>query len=195
MEQTKRRRGSTLEEAIVEAAWDELREAGYAKATMNSIARRAGTSKHVLYRRWKSRPELFLAALRRFAATVEVPDTGDVRDDLVALMGRIRQVFDLLPRDLISGLITDTRDDPALFDEMRAYVMGEGVHDVTRVILRRAADRGQVEPGLPTARILRLPIDLLRNEYLTSCGPLAAGAVTEIIDDIVMPLLRPAARR
>ncbi|TDD24142.1 TetR/AcrR family transcriptional regulator [Nonomuraea diastatica] len=195
MEQAKRRRGSTLEEAIVEAAWNELREAGYAKATMNGIARRAGTSKHVLYRRWKSQPELFLAALKRFAATVEVPDTGDVRDDLVALLGRIRQVFDLLPRDLISGLITDTQDDPALFEEMRAYVMGAGVHDITRVILRRAADRGQIEPGPPCARIVRLPIDLLRNEYLMSRGPLPAGTVTEIIDDVVMPLLRPAARR
>ncbi|MFC7327467.1 TetR-like C-terminal domain-containing protein [Marinactinospora rubrisoli] len=96
------------------------------------------------------------------------------------------------PGDLISGLSTDTHDDPALFDEMRAYVMGEGVHDVTRVILRRAADRGQVESGLPTARILRLPIDLLRNEYLMSRGPLPADTVTGIIDDIVMPLLRTA---
>ncbi|NBE95866.1 TetR/AcrR family transcriptional regulator [Nonomuraea sp. KC401] len=195
MDQTRRRRGSTLEEAIVEAAWDELREAGYAKATMNNIARRAGTSKHVLYRRWKNQPELFLAALKRFAATADVPDTGDVRDDLAALLGRIRQVFDLLPGDLISGLITDSRNDAALFDEVRTYVMGEGVHDVTRVILRRAADRGQIEPGLPAARILRLPIDLLRNEYLMSRGPLPAETVTEIIDDIVMPLLRPAARR
>ncbi|PRX99448.1 hypothetical protein CLV72_10344 [Allonocardiopsis opalescens] len=69
---------------------------------MNGIARRAGTGKHLAYRRWKNRPELFPAAPRHFAAAVGVPDTGEPREDLVALLERIRQVFDLLPRGLIA---------------------------------------------------------------------------------------------
>ncbi|MGH8876356.1 MAG: TetR/AcrR family transcriptional regulator [Stackebrandtia sp.] len=190
MERTTRRRGAPLEAAIVEAAWDELRELGYAKATVNGIAKRAGTSKHVLYRRWKNRPELFLAALKRFADTVEIPDTGDVRDDLVALLERIRQVFDLLPRDLITGLITDTREDPALFERVRSYLTTAGAHDLVRAILRRAIDRGQIETA-PSVRVLRLPVDLLRNEYLMAPARLPAETVPEIVDDIVMPLLRP----
>ena len=60
-----RRRGSTLEAALLQAAWDELTEAGYAAFTMEGVAARAKTSRAVLYRRWPNRPQLVVAALGR----------------------------------------------------------------------------------------------------------------------------------
>ena len=47
-----RRRGPALEAAILGAAWDELRTTGYAGFTIDAVARHAGTSRPVLYRRW-----------------------------------------------------------------------------------------------------------------------------------------------
>ena len=58
-----RRRGSKLEAALLQAAWDELTEAGYTAFTMEGVAARAKTSRAVLYRRWPNRPELVVAAL------------------------------------------------------------------------------------------------------------------------------------
>jgi AcrR family transcriptional regulator len=44
-----------LERAILRAAGDELVESGYARLTMDRVARRAGTNKNAIYRRWPSR--------------------------------------------------------------------------------------------------------------------------------------------
>jgi AcrR family transcriptional regulator len=46
-----RRRGQALESALLEAAWTELHNVGYAKLTMERVADRAQTSRAVIYRR------------------------------------------------------------------------------------------------------------------------------------------------
>jgi len=50
-------------QAIIEAATQVFREEGYARASMDSIARRAGGSKATLYGYFKSKDELFEAAM------------------------------------------------------------------------------------------------------------------------------------
>ena len=84
-----RRRGAELEQAILRAAVEELAEAGYAGLTMDRVARRAGTNKNAIYRRWPNRAALGLAAYRRLVvADQELPDTGELRGDVLELLGR-----------------------------------------------------------------------------------------------------------
>ncbi|RYY09760.1 MAG: TetR/AcrR family transcriptional regulator, partial [Alphaproteobacteria bacterium] len=59
-----RRRGAALEDAILAAAWIELQNSGYTNFTYEAVARRAETSRPVLYRRWQTKLELALAAIR-----------------------------------------------------------------------------------------------------------------------------------
>ena len=47
-----RRRGEVLREAVVDAALVEIAERGVRGASMDRIAKRAGTGKAALYRRW-----------------------------------------------------------------------------------------------------------------------------------------------
>ncbi|WP_279389683.1 TetR/AcrR family transcriptional regulator [Pseudonocardia endophytica] len=164
--------------------------AGYNKATMSGIAARAGASKPVVYRRWRSQPELVLVALKRFSVTVEAPDTGSVRTDLMIFLGRILDILELLPDGAVRGLIADTYDDPDLFDDVRTHLAGSRVHEITRTILRRGLERGEVPPREWPARVVRLPIDLLRSEYLLSREPMSAEAVAGIVDDVFLPLVR-----
>src|ERR1700721_215627 len=84
-----RRRGEELEAALLEAAWEELVEAGFARLTMESVAVRAKTGVAVLYRRWPNKDDLVLAAIQHYAVThpVDVPDTGSLRGDMIALLG------------------------------------------------------------------------------------------------------------
>jgi len=80
-----RRHGAELENALLQAAWDEARAVGYAGLTMEGVAARAGTGKAVLYRRWPRRAELVLAAMRHHLGSIssEIPDTGDLREDVL----------------------------------------------------------------------------------------------------------------
>ena len=59
-----RRRGPELENALLEAAYAELVEGGLAAFTLDGVASRAHTSRPVLYRRWATREELVIAAIR-----------------------------------------------------------------------------------------------------------------------------------
>ena len=82
----RRRHGQELESALLTAALDELVKVGYARLTMESVARRAGTSEPVLYRRWPNKDQLVLAAMEHYrnANPIALPDTGALRSDLLA---------------------------------------------------------------------------------------------------------------
>ncbi|UUT35399.1 TetR/AcrR family transcriptional regulator [Microbacterium elymi] len=51
----RRRRGEELEQAILQAGWDQLLEGGYPGFTIDAVAERVQTSRSVIYRRWADR--------------------------------------------------------------------------------------------------------------------------------------------
>ena len=84
-----RKRGATLEQAILRATIDELLESGYEALTMDRVAKRAGTNKNAIYRRWPSRAALAVAAYRELnVGDQPLPDTGSLRDDALELLRR-----------------------------------------------------------------------------------------------------------
>jgi AcrR family transcriptional regulator len=189
-----RRRGSALEDALLDAAWDELREAGYAGLTMEGVARRAGTSRPVLARRWPTRPQLVIAALRRHRPMLsgEIPDTGSLRGDVLAVLRRISARFAEVGPEILYGLAGDYFADPALVPDFQAQVLQTG-NEIMAAILGRAAERGETRDDIPP-RVAALPIDLLRLELLLSGGD--EQAITEIVDQVFLPLVgRPSGVR
>ncbi len=107
---TSRRRGAALEEAILDAAWAELIEHGYADMTLEAVAKRAGTSRPVLARRWPSRTRLATAVLARYLAQnpVDVPDLGSVGAEMRLFL---RKLSDRARPDLLR-LFFDMSGDP-----------------------------------------------------------------------------------
>ena len=195
---TERRRGARLEDAILDAAWAELVERGYPGLTLEGVAKRAGTSRPVLYRRWPSRTALATAALGRHIAQnpIVVPDLGSVRDEICLLLRRmsdrarpdmIRLVFDM-QRDLA--------DEHSNLADMRARLRAQIVDsDVMQIILGRAIDRGEIAAARLTPRIVSLPTDLARHEVLMTFEPLSDEAIKEIVDEVFLPLVSPTDQR
>ena len=186
-----RRRGATLEDAILQAAWDELAAVGYANLTMEGVAARARTSKAVVYRRWPGRPALVLAAMRRHAPLLsgEVPDTGELRGDVLALLRRISRRLGEVSQETIYGLLADYFRDAELFSYLQTQVLQVGA-DVMTTILQRAAARGEVRLDKVTRRMATLPVDLARHALLITRAPVPETALIEIVDDIFLPLVR-----
>lgn len=187
-----RRRGKALERALLDAAWEELAETGYANMTMEGVAKRAGTSKPVLYRRWPSRAELVIAAVQFRMPEVtpgSIPDTGTLRGDLVAVLTVAARWHDGLLRQALHGVMSDFFRDPQLSASLHADIFGNAAKTMP-VILQRAGERGEVDPDRITPRVAMLPFDLFRHEVLTSSAPIPAATVTEIIDDVFLPLVR-----
>jgi len=186
-----RRRGEELEHALLTAAWAELLEVGYPKLTMENVAARAGTSKPVIYRRWPTRAKLVLAALAYNLPMQQSDiDTGSLRGDLLELVGRGIKRYRRMPGDTLPGLITETFRDPEVFDELRSRLRQGEVGELIRPLLTRAVERGELRTDQCTDRVLRMPFDLLRSEALLYGVLVDDAAITEIVDDIVLPLFK-----
>lgn len=179
-----RRRGTELEQAILHAAWDELSAVGYAHLTMEGVAARAGTGKQVLYRRWPNRVRLVLAAVRNQLTSIadHVPDTGSVREDVLAVLRHMCDRFHELGPDLVNGIIAESEGSSPDF----VFVMRETM----MTVLKRGADRGEVRLDRVTARIATLPVDLLRHDLLLHYRTVDETTLAEITDTIFLPLIR-----
>jgi AcrR family transcriptional regulator len=186
-----RRRGEALEHALLDAAWAELQAAGYAGLTMEAVADRAGTSRAVLYRRWRNRPELVLAVIRRHRPMLsgEIPDTGSLRDDVLALLRRMSARLAEIGPETVYGLLGDYLSDADMFARSRDQLLSISA-EVMETILKRAADRGEARAGVET-RIATLPTALFRNELFLARTPPSEGTLVEIVDDVFLPLVRP----
>lgn len=186
----RRRRGAGLEAAILEAAWEELVAVGYTALTMEAVATRASASKPVLYRRWANRSELVLAAVRHHAMTgsVEVPDTGSLRGDALALLRDVSERFADLA-GLLSFLIVESYSATGPPLSVLRERMLAGSSDRMNVILRRAVERGEIREDQLNSRVVKLPFDLLRHDLIMTQTPMSDAGVVEIVDDIFLPLL------
>ncbi|NKZ09269.1 TetR/AcrR family transcriptional regulator [Actinomadura latina] len=186
-----RRRGAALEKALLEAAWEELAEKGYARFTMDAVVRRAGTSPPVLYRRWSDRDDLVRAAIVHTMreSVLTVPDTGSLRGDVLTLMREINATRVQLVTAMsayLAGYHQETGARPGdLFDPA---VTGRGA--ALDVLFDRAAARGEIRPEHLTERVKSLPFDLLRHELLTTFAPAPDRVLEEIVDTIFLPLVR-----
>ena len=201
-----RRRGAVLEDALLDAAWEEVRAVGYADLTMEGAAARARTSKAVLYRRWPNRAVLVLSAMRRHVVSLvsEIPDSGDLREDVLIVMRQFRQRYEAVGPDITHGLLTELRDIP---DDAFEVVPG-----VMTTVLAHAAERGEICLDKVTPRIIPLPLDqgehgigpvgqpgfaddphrfgLLRHALMLSRTPVSEEFMAEIVDEVFLPLVR-----
>jgi AcrR family transcriptional regulator len=188
--QRQRRRGEELEAALLDAAWDELVEAGFVRLTMESVAARARTGVAVLYRRWPNKDELVMAAIKQYGKTrpVPAPDTGTLRGDVLALLSGIndgRSSFTVVVSAAFAGLLSSTGLTPA---DVRAQILADRPlwsHEV----FRRAHERGEVDLETIPPTVLSMPFDLIRHDLLMTLKPVPAARITSIVDDLFMPLV------
>lgn len=190
-----RRRGAALEEALLDAAWAELQQVGYRNLTMEAVAERAGTSRAVLYRRWRNRAEMVITAMRRHRPMLsgEVPDTGSLRGDVVALLTRVSARLAELGPETLHGILSDYFADTESFAVFQDQVLHVGA-GVMATILKHAEERGEVRQGI-SPRVATLPTDMFRHELLVRRTPPTGSTIAEIVDDVFLPLVETEHRQ
>lgn len=185
-----RRRGEELEAALLDAAWKELGAVGYTAMTMEGVAERAGTSRAVLYRRWRNRPELVIAAMRRHRPNLSgpVPDTGSLREDVLILLRRIRTNLTEIGAETVNGLFGELFTDPKLAASARDQMLPIAA-DVMATILGAAAARGEAKQDIPPI-VATLPLDLFRHQMFATRTPPSDATLIAIVDDVFLPLVQ-----
>ncbi|WP_203856066.1 TetR/AcrR family transcriptional regulator [Plantactinospora mayteni] len=136
-------------DAIVQAALTELTEGGYARMSMDAVARRAGVGKAAIYRRWASKEPLVLDLLTRLAdQAVPLPNTGTLREDVtrfVAYASALRA--DLGAIRILADLTAEaTRNRP--FAEAIHTIAEQPRRAAAARLLQRAVQRGELPADL-----------------------------------------------
>jgi AcrR family transcriptional regulator len=186
-----RRRGENLERAIFDAVIDQLQAVGYVGLTMEGVATRAHTGKAALYRRWPRKEDLVVDALEHvLPSPTALPDHGTVRDDLLDLLRRLTALLNSPAGCALQCLMAETERD-----ESFARLLHERVKEPRKRmfldLLVRGVDRGQVRAGAATQLVAEVGPALVMQRFLADGAPVPDDYVVSVVDDVVLPLLRP----
>ena len=197
LEQTaKRRRGTELEQAILEAGWAQLLAGGYYGFTIDAVAERAETSRSVIYRRFDDRDALLEATLvyGLNQGRSDPPDTGTLRGDILESLRRAnRSRADIAP--LMSVFMgAYYADSGRTFADVRQLALGERAGRSLDIILERAVARGEADPARLTPRVRTVATDLYRHDLLMTAAPLSEEQLIAIVVEVFLPLVTPLPR-
>jgi AcrR family transcriptional regulator len=110
-----RPRDPRLDDALLDAGLDVIMERGYHSATLTEIARRAGVGTPAIYRRWPTKAKLAIEIVVRVSEPEPIPDTGSIRDDLVAFVAlRLRTWSTPFFRKLVFPVIMEGSAEESL---------------------------------------------------------------------------------
>ncbi|WP_155372548.1 TetR/AcrR family transcriptional regulator [Catellatospora vulcania] len=129
--------------AVLSAVLDLVTEQGMEAVTMDAVAARAGVSKPAIYRRWPGKHDLMIAAAETRIGVLTVPDLGDFRAELRAVLDARVEVYRMPgTARLLAGLIAAAEEGGEVRGAYQSYaarIMSE-----TRKILERGKARGDV---------------------------------------------------
>lgn len=176
--------------AITEAVLTEWAENGYARLSMEGVAKRAGVGKSALYRRWPSKQEMAMTVIAEFSvARAAIPDTGSLRGDLrAALDWVVNWLTDPHFSRIVPDLVAETARNPELADFVKSMI-GTPRRERSAEMLRRAVERGELRADLD----LELVLDLLAAPVYWRLSVRAAEAEPDYLDKVTDLLLRSIA--
>jgi AcrR family transcriptional regulator len=141
-----RPRDPRIDGAVLSATVELLAETGYADLSVDAIARRAGTSKPAIYRRWPSKAHLVHEAVFPIGDATALPDTGSLSRDVREMVRRSGDVLTTpAARAALPGLVGEMAADPTLHAallERFADILSTGLTDR----LTDAVARGEARP-------------------------------------------------
>lgn len=142
-----RPRSEAANQAILDAALDALVEDGYAGTTIEGVAARARVGKATIYRRWPTKAELIVDALRgHVCADLPVVDTGDVRADL---QRAIESALDAMTGEdgaLMAAFASEKARHPELREEFERVFVADRRAKL-QALITASVDRGDLPPS------------------------------------------------
>ncbi|GAB3762202.1 TetR/AcrR family transcriptional regulator [Microlunatus parietis] len=173
-----------------------LAEGGYEGVTFEEVARRSGAAKASLYRRWKTKREMVIAALKAGPARrdgADAIDTGSLRGDLLALCRRLDRTMRSADSRTAMLLLQAGLEDPELCEAIEVSTGPTGAR-LPRPVIDSAIARGELPAGadpFPYEEIVGSALLLRRvNGLLVDDAYLEA-----LIDTVLLPALTATAGR
>ncbi|TXS35534.1 TetR/AcrR family transcriptional regulator, partial [Streptomyces sp. t39] len=163
-------------DAIRAAVFEELASVGFARMSVEGIARRAGVGKTAVYRRWKSKLSLVLDLVTAVAVQgLPAPATGSLHGDVRALLEVAAHALrHPVASQVIPELLVEAARSPEIADAVKAPLL-DGRRGVAAVVVREAVARGELPEGTDPDRLLDLVVGPLYWRLVVVRGDLPKG--------------------
>jgi len=188
-----RKRDETRDGDIIEAALAILADKGFDTMTMDMVAARAGAGKATLYRRWPSKPELVrdaLISMSRGSVDLDhVPDTGNLKDDLLAVLKPYSNEHGEWKFRVLSGLGSFQASHPKLASEVLDAVYGRW-SAMNRKLMERAQQRGEISKKADIDMACEIIVSLTAARVTTLTKAFDKVYYAKLIDRILLPAMK-----
>ena len=180
-------------DSITSAAVRELEEVGYARLSMERVARAAGVGKSAIYRRWPSKLAMVVDLLAAISLPATAPlGTGAVRADVRTIVdGVLDWLTEPRMRRLLPDLMAEAARNPELAAATERHI-AEPRRAWAETVLRSAPYAEQVSPST-----MELVLDLLaaplywRTVHRRPVDDAYLDALTAVITRCLEPAERP----
>jgi len=133
---------------ILQAAYEMVREGGYAALSMEGVAARARVSKQSVYRRWSSRGDLLVDLYMGTAEQQDAPPEGTFRARFENyLQWSVHRLLDPSRANILRALATEGQADPAVRTALVSRIV-EPRLVLGRDIILRGQQAGEVRADL-----------------------------------------------
>lgn len=174
--------GPRRTQQVYEATLSQLAEHGYDGLTIEGVAAASEVNKTTIYRWWRSKDELLTDALIGSASLdLTVPDTGNLRDDLIALVGEVRRLLTSpATTPTVTAAFAAAASRPALATMVRRFFADRMERE--RVVFGRATDRGELPPGVDPQTVMDLLIGALWLRVMFRDEPVDESFDNDVVD-------------
>ena len=179
---------ASRDDALREAALEQLAEIGYDRLTVDRIAAAAGAGKATIYRRWSGKAELVVDALMCQKMKFPPPDTGSLRGDLDVLVRHASESDRPMDTQVIVGLVSALPHDAELREVFRERFV-EPHMATLRGIFERAVARGEIEAVEYLDLVVSLVPALVLHRLLVDGTPPDEAFLRTVVDGLILPLV------
>ena len=149
---------------------------------MDDVAQRAAVAKATVYRRYPSKDELVVDAVKRlFDREVPVPDTGSLRGDLERVYADVLEFASTMRgQALVRVAVTESCRD----ERVGAMYLGwlRNREAACQIVFERAVERGELRPDVPPRMVFEWVPALIVLRAVMSDEPLDPDDAAALVD-------------
>ncbi len=143
-----RPRSKSTEKAILNSAHTLVADHGFQAVTIEGIAKHAGVSKATIYKWWPNKAAVVADSFfKTLKEQYPVPDTGSVIEDLVIQISNLSTFLASDEGRIIRELIAEGQSDSDVAEAYQSRYFSPR-REVSRTILERGVERGEMKSGL-----------------------------------------------
>jgi AcrR family transcriptional regulator len=180
-----RPRDPELDDEIVAAAIRLIARHGVDGLTMEAVAREAGVAKASIYRRYASKVDLLAAACASACpTTLETPDTGSVRADLVELLRSIVESFRIkMTSKVMPAVLAASTSNAEVGEALQRFSQARRAR--LAEVVRRGIDRGELDAHLDEELLGDQLVGVVMYRSLVTGRPLSKAVIERLVDQLL----------